>query len=119
MLNHAYTHTAGAAALAITLTAANSRPIEFVASVPLDLINAMYFTSFADSHEGVDEWPRQARATMDPALRAELDVLFSFPHGDPGVMGALSDLALLHRDTWDSVDDLLRFVRDLSAGGTG
>ncbi len=105
--------------MAVTLTADRNRQIEFIASVPLDLINAMYFTSFADAHEGVDEWPRRARADMDPALRAELDVLFSFPHGDPGVMGALNDLVLLHREAWDSVDDLLRFVRDLPPGGAG
>ena len=29
-----------------------STRVEFVASVPLDLVNAMYFTRLAGSHEG-------------------------------------------------------------------
>lgn len=105
--------------MAITLAPASDSRIGFVASVPLDLINAMYFTMLADSHEGVDEWPRRTRAAMDPGLREELDLLFSFPHGDPGIMGAINELMFLHPEIWDSVDDLLRFVRDLPAGGTG
>ena len=104
--------------MAITLAAARSRHIEFVASVPLDLLNAMYFTSLAESHEGLDEWPVNTRARMDAALRDELDLLFSYPHGEPGLMGALNDLMFLHREAWGTVDDLLRFVRDLPAGGT-
>lgn len=104
--------------MAITLTAARNRHIEFVASVPLDVINAMYFTALAESHEGLDDWPVRTRARMDPGLRDELDLLVSFPHGDAGVLGALNDLLFLHRETWGSVDDLLRFVREMPPGGS-
>ncbi|HYM15252.1 MAG TPA: helix-turn-helix domain-containing protein [Dehalococcoidia bacterium] len=92
--------------------------IEFAASVPLDLINAMYFTSLADSHEGLDEWPVRTRERMDPALRAELDLLFSCPRNEPGVMGALNDTLFFHRDASADVEGLLRFVRELPAEGT-
>lgn len=105
--------------MAITLTTPRSRHIEFVASVPLDLVNAMYFTALADSHEGLDDWPVQTRARMDTALRYDLDQLVAFPHGDAGVLGALNDAMFLHRETWGSVDDLLRFVRELPPGGAG
>jgi DNA-binding transcriptional ArsR family regulator len=104
--------------VAITLTSRGSRQIEFVASVPLDLVNAMYFTTLAESHEGLDDWPVQTRARLDPALRADLDLLVSFPHGDAGVLGALNDAMFASRETWGGVDDLLRFVRDLPPGGT-
>ena len=105
--------------MAITLSSNPRSRIEFVTSVTLDLLNALYFTALADGHEGLDEWPRETRARMDPGLCAELDLFFSFPHGEPGLMGALNDLIFLHRETWGGVDDLLRFVRDLPAGGTG
>ncbi len=78
--------------MAITLASTSKGRNEFVASVPLDLMNAMYFTVLSDTHEGIDEWPRHTRAIMDPALRAELDLLFSFPGGDPGIVGALNEL---------------------------
>jgi DNA-binding transcriptional ArsR family regulator len=105
--------------VAITLSSNPRTGIEFVTSVSLDLLNALYFTALADGHEGLDDWPRDTRARMDAGLRAELDLLFSFPHGEPGVMGALNDLVFLHREAWGGVDDLLRFVRDLPAAGSG
>ena len=89
--------------------------VEFVASVPLDLVNAMYFTYLADSHEGVEGWPAQLRRDMRPELRAELDFLFGFP-GDPGVMGAVNDSLFAHRETWTDLEALLRYVRELPAG---
>jgi DNA-binding transcriptional ArsR family regulator len=92
--------------------------IEFSTSVVLDLVNAMYFTALAESQEGVDEWPRQTRARMDPALRAELDLLFTCPRAEPGIMGALNDTLFFHREAWGDVDALLEFVRALPAEGT-
>jgi DNA-binding transcriptional ArsR family regulator len=55
---------------------------------------------------------------MDPTLRGELDLLFTYPRGEPGIMGALNDTIFFHRDAWSDVDALLRFVRELPAEGT-
>ena len=87
--------------------------VEFVASVPLDLMNAMAFTSLVETADGIDGWPAETRARMEPALREELDFLFTFPKGDPGVMGTLTDRLFAHPEAWGSVEELLRFVRDL------
>ena len=91
----------------------------FVASPSLDFFNAMYFTSLAAQLEAVGEWPTQTRERMDPALRQELDFLFSYPRQEPGIMGALNDILFVHPETWGGVDDLLRFVRELRAEGDG
>ena len=96
---------------------ANPTRTQFVASPALDLLNAMYFTSLADQLEAVGDWPIRTRQRMDPALRQELDFLFSYPRQEPGVMGALNDVLFLHPEAWAGVDDLLRFVRDLPAKG--
>ena len=104
--------------MAITLTPARTTGIEFTVSPVLDLLNAMYFTSIADQLEGAAEWPTRTRQRMDPALRGELDLLFSYPRGEPGIMGALNDTIFFHRDRWQDVEGLLRFVRELPAAGT-
>src|SRR3990172_12013946 len=87
--------------------------VEFVASVPLDLMNAMCFTGLVEIVDGIDGWPVETRSRMDPELRDELDFLFTFPKGDPGVMGTLTDRLFAHPEAWGSVEELLRFVRDL------
>jgi DNA-binding transcriptional ArsR family regulator len=92
--------------------------VEFSTSVVLDLVNAMYFTALVESQEGIDEWPKQARTRMDPALRAELDLLFTCPRSEPGIMGALNDTLFFHRDAWGDIDALLNFVRSLPGKGT-
>jgi len=89
--------------------------IEFVASVPLDLLNAMYFTNLAGQIEGVEDWPAQVRREMRPDLRNELDFLFGYP-GDPGVMGAVNDSLFAHREAWADVEGLLRYVREMPEG---
>jgi len=89
--------------------------VEFVASVPLDMVNAMYFTYLAERSEGIEGWPAQLRRDMRPELLAELDFLFSFP-GDPGVMGAVNDSLFAHRETWTDLEALLRYVREMPAG---
>lgn len=104
--------------MAITLSSRRSTGIEFASSVALDLVNAMYFTALSDSHEGVDDWPLRTRERMDPALRAELDFLFTCPRNEPGIMGALNDALFFHREAWGDVEALLRFIRELPAGGT-
>jgi ArsR family transcriptional regulator len=90
--------------------------VEFVASVPLDLMNSLYFTHLAGDVEGVDGWPQQARTAMAPALLAELDFLYTFPKGQPGLMGTLGDGLFSHRQTWRDVDSLVHFVRHLPLG---
>ncbi len=89
--------------------------IEFIASVPLDLVNAMYFTSLAGEAEGIEDWPAQVRREMRPDLRDELDFLFSYP-GPAGVMGAVNDSLFAHRETWGDLEGLLRYVREMSTG---
>ena len=90
--------------------------VDFVVSVPLDLLNAMYFTSLVEQSEGIEEWPLETRKGLDPALRAELDFLFTYPAGEAGVMGALNNVLFAHPEAWTDLDALLRFVRDLPPG---
>jgi len=94
---------------------ASATKVEFVASVPLDLLNAMYFTGLAKDHDGVEDWPAQVRREMRPNLRDEIDFLFNYP-GHSGVMGAVNDSLFSHREAWADVDALLRYVRELPAG---
>jgi len=100
---------------ASTTSTTSATKVEFVASVPLDLLNAMYFTSLAKDHEGVEDWPAQVRREMRPELGDELDFLFNFP-GHPGVMGAVNDSLFSHRETWTDLDALLRYVGEMPAG---
>ena len=95
------------------MTKTPAQTVEFVASVPLDLMNAMAFTSLVEIAEGIDGWPVETRSRMDPELRAELDFLFTFPKGDPGLMGTLTDRLFAHPEAWGSVEGLLTFVRGL------
>jgi ArsR family transcriptional regulator len=91
---------------------------DFVASVPLDLLNAMYFTFLAGELEGIEPWPIETRRRMDPALRAELDLLLSYPRQQPGIVGALNDTLFVHRSRIADIDSLLEFVRTMPAEGT-
>jgi DNA-binding transcriptional ArsR family regulator len=90
--------------------------VEFVASEALDLLNAMYFTRLVEEAEGIDEWPARVRREMEPALLAELDLLSTFPCGQPGVMGTLSEILFAHREAWPDIGALLRFVGEMPAG---
>jgi DNA-binding transcriptional ArsR family regulator len=100
-------------------TTASALKVEFVASVPLDLVNAMYFTSLAGQAEGIDDWPAQVRREMRPDLLEELDFLFAYPLGEPGLMCALNDLLFAHRETWTDLEALLAFVREMPSGVGG
>ena len=93
--------------------------VDFVTSVPLDLLNAMYFTFLAGTLEGVGDWPARTRERMDPGLRAELDLLFTYPRRQPGIMGALNDALFVHYHQITDIDGLLRFVREMPADGAG
>lgn len=90
--------------------------VEFVVSEPLDLMNAMYFTHLVEASEGVEGWPEKARQAMAPELLAELDFLYSFPKGQPGIMGQFGDHLWAHPETWDSVESLLAYLRSMPAG---
>jgi len=90
--------------------------IEFVISVPLDLMNAMYFTHLAGERDEIDAWPAQVRREMEPDLLSEIDFLYTFPRGQPGAMGALGDSLFAHREAWKDTASLLRYVRALPAG---
>jgi DNA-binding transcriptional ArsR family regulator len=98
------------------VSTASALKVEFVASVPLDLVNAMYFTSLAGQAEGIDDWPAQVRRNMRPDLLQELDFLFAYPIGEPGVMCALNDLLFAHPEAWTDLEALLRFVREVPLG---
>jgi DNA-binding transcriptional ArsR family regulator len=100
----------------LTEVAAPQQTVEFVNSLPLDLVNAMYFTHLASEFDEIDGWPAHVRNDMEPGLLAELDFLYTFPKGQPGVMGAMGDNLFAHRETWKDIASLLRYVRGLPAG---
>lgn len=91
--------------------------IEFVFSVPLDLMNAMYFAHLASDDEGLeDSWGARVRGEMAPDLLAELDFLYTFPNGQPGVMGQLGDVLFAHPQAWESVEALTAWIGSLPSG---
>lgn len=90
--------------------------IQFVVSPSLDMMNAMYFTSLVPQTEGVEGWPLQLRTEMRPELLAELDFLYNYPAGDPGLMGTLGENLFTRPETWQGVDALLRYVRSMPDG---
>lgn len=101
------------------LTATATTPmtnVQFIVSASVDLMNAMYFTSLAAHAEGVEGWPLQLRREMSPELLAELDFLYNFPAGDPGLMGTLGDNLFAHPEAWPDVEALLRHIRSLPDG---
>jgi DNA-binding transcriptional ArsR family regulator len=79
-------------------------------------MNAMYFTHLVVDSEGVEGWPVQVRPALAQDLRDELDFLYTFPKGQPGIMGQLGDVLFAHPEVWDSVESLLNYVRDLPLG---
>ena len=90
--------------------------VEFIVSPMLDMMNLMYFTSLVPQLDGVEGWPVQLRDDMAPDLLAELDALYTYPAGDPGLMGTLGDLLIAHPETWPDIDALLAYVRALPDG---
>jgi ArsR family transcriptional regulator len=90
--------------------------IDFVASVPLDLTNSMYFTHLAKDHDGLEGWPTETRKNMDPELLAEFDFLYDFPFGEPGLLGTLGDMLWNQPQTWGGIEALLDYVRNLPLG---
>lgn len=90
--------------------------VEFVFSPILDMMNAMYFTHLITDSEGVEGWPQQLRHDVAPDLLAELDFLYSFPNGQPGMLGQLGDILWGHPETWDSIDALVSHIRNMPAG---
>jgi len=92
--------------------------IKFVVSPGLDVLNALYFTFLAGEYEGVGAWPIETHARLDAGLRDELNALYTYPRGEPGIMGALTDVVFSRRETWGSVEAVLDFMRGLPAGGT-
>jgi DNA-binding transcriptional ArsR family regulator len=90
--------------------------IEFIVSVPIDMLNAMYFTHLVEASEGVEGFPLQVRREMAPDLLAELDFLYSYPKGQPGVMGWFGDTLWAHPETWESVDAVIKYLREMPLG---
>jgi DNA-binding transcriptional ArsR family regulator len=84
----------------LSLPEKQTAKVEFVLSVPIDLMNAMYFTHLVAESEGIDGWPAQVRNEMAPELLAEL-------------VGALHDSMWAHRETWRDIESLLTYVRGL------
>ncbi|HET9476635.1 MAG TPA: metalloregulator ArsR/SmtB family transcription factor [Dehalococcoidia bacterium] len=93
-----------------------STRVEFIVSPMLDMMNLMYFTSLVPQIEGVEGWPVRLRAEMAPDLLAELDALYTYPAGDPGIMGTLGDFLFLHPEAWRNIDALLAYIRGLPDG---
>jgi DNA-binding transcriptional ArsR family regulator len=101
----------------LTQTAEIEKPtVEFVVSPSLDMMNAMYFTSLVPEQEGVEGWPVALRREMAPELLAELDFLYNYPAGDPGIMGTLGDNLFIHPEAWRNVDALVAYIRSMPDG---
>lgn len=81
-------------------------------------MNAMYFTSLVVQNEGVEGWPVRVRQEMAPELLAELDFLFNYPAGDPGIMGTLCDNLFVHPEATRDIAALVSYV-DGMPGGMG
>ena len=94
----------------------HSPAVQFVASPVLDMMNAMYFTSLVPQMEGVSGWPEQLRREMSPELLAELDALYNYPAGDPGIMGIFGDNLFAHPALWGDVESLVSYVRSMPLG---
>lgn len=90
--------------------------VTFVVSPTLDLLNAMYFTFLAEVLDGIDGWPARTRKRLAPDLLAELEYLFTYPGHEPGVMGALNDLAFGLAEGWSDPEAFLDLVRGLPPG---
>lgn len=97
-------------------TAPTAAKVEFIVSPMLDMLNLMYFTSLVPQLEGVEGWPVQLRDEMAPGLLAELDALYTYPAGDPGIVGTLGDLLVAHPEAWSDLESLLAYVRTLPDG---
>lgn len=90
--------------------------IQFIVSLSLDMMNAMYFTSLVPQIEGVEGWPLRLRAEMSPELLRELDAIYNYPAGDPGILGTFGDDLFAHPETWRDISALLRYVREMTDG---
>jgi DNA-binding transcriptional ArsR family regulator len=89
---------------------------QFVASPVLDMLNLMYFTSLVPQSEGVEGWPVRLRDEMAPGLLEELDALYTYPAGDPGLMGTLGDTLFAHPEAWRNLEALVAFINALPDG---
>ena len=90
--------------------------IQFAFSPALDMLNAMYFASLVPQIEGIEGWPSALREQMAPDLLADLDYLYNYPAGDPGIMGTLGDNLSAAPERWRNVDSVLQYLRDIPAG---
>ena len=88
--------------------------VDFIFSVPLDMMNAMYFTSLAPQIEGVDGWPARVRQEMSADLLSELDFLYNYPAGDPGILGILGDNLFANPEARRDVESFLARWRQQS-----
>lgn len=100
----------------LSLPEKQTAKVEFVLSVPLDLMNAMYFTHLVGEADGIEGWPAETRKRMEPDLLEELDLLFTFPRGQPGVMGQFGDHLWAHPETWSDLNSLTSYVRKMPPG---
>src|SRR3990170_69334 len=100
----------------LSQTTVEAPSVQFVASMALDMLNAMYFTSLVPQMEGVDGWPEQLRREMSPDLLAELDALYNYPAGDPGILGIFGDNLFVHPELWGDVESLIAYVRAMPPG---
>lgn len=98
------------------VTAPASSRVEFIVSPMLDMLNLMYFTSLVPQIDGMEGRPVQLRGEMAVDLLAELDALYNYPAGNPGLMGTLGDSLFDRPDTWGSVEALLAYVDSLPDG---
>lgn len=98
-------------------TAPPTSRIQFVASPMLDMLNLMYFTSLVPQAEGIEGWPVRLRnGEMAPDLLQELDALYNYPAGDPGLMGTFGDFLFVHPEVWPDIEALTAYIRAMPDG---
>jgi DNA-binding transcriptional ArsR family regulator len=100
-------------------TTIDAPAVQFTVSPTLDMLNAMYFTSLVPQMDGIDGWPAELRNEMAPDLLAELDALYEYPAGDPGLMGIFGDNLFGLPDLWSEVDQLVQYLRSMPLGEDG
>jgi DNA-binding transcriptional ArsR family regulator len=97
-------------------TTVETPAIQFVSSPALDMMNAMYFTGHVTVSDGVEGWPLELRREMAADLLAELDFMFDYPAGDPGVLGILCDNLFIHPEAWRDVEALFAYIENMPEG---
>ena len=90
--------------------------VDFLTSLPLNLLLTMALVAAADDFEGLDEWLREARSTLPPDLRQEIALLTGFAGGKLRFVETVAArLFRIGEDAQCSYTNLMARLRDLPA----